>query len=76
MLRKMKKLRPENFGTLSGEEKKIFNMIGDVPGNYRFERAKRNIRVQYGLKDSFQKALVNSTPSNSTCSSSPPKVAL
>ena len=62
MLRKMKKLRPENFGTLSGEEKKIFNMIEDVPGNYRFERAKRNIRVQYGLKDSFQKALVNSTP--------------
>jgi membrane-bound lytic murein transglycosylase D len=37
-------------------------MIKEAPGNYRFNRAGRNFRVQYGLKDSFQKALVNSTP--------------
>jgi membrane-bound lytic murein transglycosylase D len=62
MLLKMKKLKPGNIGTLTEEEQKIFSMIKEVPGNYRFDRAKRNIRVQYGLKDSFQKALVNSTP--------------
>ena len=37
-------------------------MIKEAPGNYRFDRAKRNFRVQYGLRDSFQKAMVNSTP--------------
>ena len=61
MLRRMKKLQPENIGTLSEEEKRDFNMIKEAPGNYKYDRAKRKFRVQYGLKDSFQKALVNST---------------
>jgi membrane-bound lytic murein transglycosylase D len=62
MLRRLKKLKPEDIETLSEDEKRVFHMIKEAPGNYRFNRAGRNFRVQYGLKDSFQKALVNSTP--------------
>lgn len=62
MLRKMKKLGPESIGTLSHEEKRVFHMIKEAPGHYSFDRARRNFRVQYGLRDGFQNALVNSTP--------------
>ncbi|KPK02795.1 MAG: hypothetical protein AMK71_01105 [Nitrospira bacterium SG8_35_4] len=61
MLLTLNKLDPEKIDTLNKEEKRVFRMIQEVPGNYTFSRARRNFRVQYGLKDRFQKAMVNST---------------
>lgn len=61
MLRKLKKMKPADIEKLSEDEKRVLNMIKEAPGDYRLSRAGRNFRVQYGLKDSFQKALVSST---------------
>ncbi len=62
ILRKLKKLKPGNMRTLSEEERKIYKMLKEVPGNYSISRANRNIRIQYGMKNELRKALVKSTP--------------
>ncbi len=59
ILRKLSKLNPKNMPALSEEEEAVFRMVKAIPGNYSFTRATRNFRVQHGMRDSFQWALVN-----------------
>ena len=61
ILRKLNALPHRNMPALSEEEQGVFRMIKDIPGNYPFDRAARNFRVQYGMKDSFQMAMVNAS---------------
>jgi membrane-bound lytic murein transglycosylase D len=61
ILRKLNALNPTNMSALSEEEEMVFCMIKEIPGNYSFNRAVRNFRVQYGMKDTFQKAMVNAS---------------
>ncbi|UCD36292.1 MAG: transglycosylase SLT domain-containing protein [Nitrospiraceae bacterium] len=62
MLRRLSALDPKKIDSLSGEEQKVFRMVREAPGNYRFDRAQRNFRVQYGLRDKFRRSLTDSTP--------------
>jgi membrane-bound lytic murein transglycosylase D len=61
ILLKLNKLDPRNIDKLSKEEKKVFHMFNEIPGKYTFTRARRNFRVQYGLRDHFRKSMVHST---------------
>jgi membrane-bound lytic murein transglycosylase D len=61
ILRKLKGLKPAKMSALSEEEKAIYHMIKAIPGNYSFNRAARNLRIQDGMKESFQQAMVNAS---------------
>jgi membrane-bound lytic murein transglycosylase D len=61
ILRKLSALNPKNMSALNGEEELVYRMIKEIPGNYSFKRAARNFRVQYGMKDTFQKAMVKAS---------------
>lgn len=61
MLLRLRAVDPEKAGSLSDEEQRVFRMVREAPDNYRFDRARRNFRVQYGLKDKFRNSLTEST---------------
>ncbi len=61
ILRKLRGIKPANMSILSEEEQSIFRMIKAIPGNYSFDRAARNLRIQDGMKESFQQAMVNAS---------------
>ncbi len=61
IVRKLKSTNPADLSALNEEEKAVFRMISEVPGDYSFDRAIRNFRSQSGMKDSFLIAMGNSS---------------
>ena len=61
ILHKLNGLKSSNLSALSEEEKSVFRMIKGISGKYSFNRAARNLRVQDGMKESFQQAMGNAS---------------